>query len=581
MVVWAAVGLLLPAAGTAQTPTTAARGISFPTTQSVEAQRYFAQGLAALHLFEYEDANEAFRLAERADPTLALAYWGEAMTFSQILWRNEDVGAGRAALRRVARPRAEKGATPTERELIDAAATLFGDGDATSRHQKYADAMARLYERNADDPDLAALYALALLGTVSRSLIGYEDAREGHVHGLAGSPVQARVAAILDGVQKTHPDHAGALHYLLHTYDDPEHASLGLAAARSLAALAPDSSHARHMPAHIFLQLGLWRDAAASDRSAFDASTAWVARKQLPPAMRNYHALSWLEYELLQRGKYRDASQTLARLEPVVKSSTDNVRLLSDLSSMRARFVIETERWPLMANERNFANVNDLFAIGMSAARSHNQELAVKARDGLVARAQSELEGDLRPAIAIMEREISALIQLDLGRAGDAIQILRAAAKAELELPPPLGLPEPAKPAPELLGEVLVEVGRPREAIEPFEQALRRHANRSLSVLGLARARRAVGDIEGSRRHYRELLANFDEADGDLPVLAEAKKALEKPPSTFRYAIGFVLLLTVVSAVVLVLARRRRTPLPAATPAQSKRARSAKRRRRT
>src|SRR5262249_10878657 len=163
---------------------------------------------------------------------------------------------------------------------------------------KYADAMARLYERNADDPDLAALYALALLGTVSRSLIGYEDAREGHVHGLAGSPAQSRVATILDSVLKTHPDHAGALPYLLHTYARREPAGLGLTAARQLSGIAPDSSHARHMPSHIFLQLGLWRDAAASDRSAFDASSAWVARKQLPSAMRNYHALSWLEYEL-------------------------------------------------------------------------------------------------------------------------------------------------------------------------------------------------------------------------------------------------------------------------------------------
>src|SRR5206468_1995292 len=152
-----------------------------------------------------------------------------------------------------------------------------------------------------------------------------------------------------------------------------------------------------------------------------------------------------------------------------------------------------------------------------SAARAGNDALARKAREGLAARTQSEHEGDLRPAIAIMERELSALIQLGSGYQDDAIQTLRAAARSELELPPPLGLPEPLKPAPELLGEVLVDAGRPREAIEPFGQALRRHPNRSLSLLGLARARAALGELDAARRHYRELLANFNEADGDLP----------------------------------------------------------------
>jgi len=404
---------------------------------SAEASTQFARGLAALHLFEYEDANDAFRSARTADPGFAMAYWGEALTYDQILWRKEDIAAGRDVLRRLGASRAARlarAATNTDRALLDAVEVLFGEGDSTVRHQKYADAMAKAYEQDPENPDVAALYALALLGTVSRSLIGYEDAHEGHVHGLAGSPVQARVGTILDRVLQAHPDHAGALHYLIHDYDDPEHASLGVAAARQLAALAPDSSHARHMPAHIFLQLGLWRDAAMSDRAAFDQSTAWVARRHFGPAVRNYHALSWLEYELLQRGKYAEAWSTLGELEPVVKAS-EQVSLLSTLSSMRARFVVETRRWSLMANETNFANVNDLFAIGISAAHSRNAALAGKARDGLTARAQSEREGDLRPAIAIMEREVSALIQMGSGYAGEAVQTLRAAAPARSSRP--------------------------------------------------------------------------------------------------------------------------------------------------
>jgi tetratricopeptide (TPR) repeat protein len=532
---------------------------------SAEAQALFTQGLAALHLFEYEDANEAFRRAENIDPGFAMAYWGEALTYSQTLWRNEDVAAARGALDRLGpspSTRLARARTPTEKALIAAVETLFGKGDADARHRNYADAMRRVHEQGRDDPDIAALYALALLGTMSRSLIGYQ-AHEGHVPGLAGSEVQERAATILELVLKAHPDHIGALHYLLHTFDDPDHAPRALAAARRLATIAPDSSHARHMPAHIFLQLGMWRDAAASDRAAFETSVAWTTRKQLGPAVRNYHAWSWLEYELLQLGKYRDAWNAIAELEPVVKT-TGQVTLLSNLSSMRARFVVETRRWMLLANERNFANVDDLFAIGMSAARSRNEMLARMAREGLAARAQSEREGDLRPAIAIMEREVAALIELAGGRADEAVQILRLAAGAEVRLPPPLGLPEPAKPAPELLGEVLLEAGRPREAIEPFEQAIRRNRNRSLSVLGLARAHGALGDTEASRRRYRELLANFDEADSGLPELEEARQALENRPAQPPHYLLVIIAIVAIAAVgTFVIARHCRSPPPA------------------
>lgn len=499
------------------------------------AAPHFNRGLAALHLFEYEDANDAFREAQAADPAFAMAYWGEAMTYEQTLWRKEDLARGRATLARLAASPAARfrEATPTQQGFIEAVETLFGPGDAATRHRRYAEAMARLYGRDGGNPDVGAFYALALLGTVSRGLIGFEDSHEGHLHGLAGSEVQTQVAAILERVLNSHPDHLGALHYLLHAFDDPEHARLGLPAARALEKIAPPSSHARHMPAHIFLQLGMWREAAAADKAAFDASTAWIERRHLPATVRSYHALSWLEYELLQRGRYTDAADTLHELEPVVKASGD-VTLVSDLASMRARYVVESRRWSVMANERQFANVHDLFAVGMSAARTGNAALAEMARGALATRAHAEREGDLRPAIAIMERELSALLDHAAGRHEQAIQTLRMAADAELKLPPPLGLPEPIKPAPELLGEVLLEVGRAPDAVQSFRQTLRRHPNRSLSVLGLARAAAAVGDTATARVHYRALLANFDEADHDLPELEEARHAVESVPTPSR-----------------------------------------------
>jgi hypothetical protein len=243
------------------------------------AEPAYLRGITALHQFEYEDANEAFLQARRINPSFVMAYWGEAMTYNQTLWRNEDVQAGRQALARLGitpAARRAKSTNPREQGFLGAVDVLFADGDTETRHRRYADEMARLYERFPDDADVASFYALALLGTMSRGLIGHLDAHEGHSQALAGSDTQSRVSEILGRVLLAHPDHMGALHYLLHNDDDPGHAHLALAAARTLAQLAPDSSHARHMPSHVFLQLGLWHDAADSDRAAFAASEAWV-----------------------------------------------------------------------------------------------------------------------------------------------------------------------------------------------------------------------------------------------------------------------------------------------------------------
>jgi len=498
-----------------------------------------------------------------------MAYWGEAMTYHQTLWGNENLPEARRTLARLAptpAARIAKARTPKEQALIGAVEILFGEGDSAARRARYKEAMGQLHAREPDDPDVASLYALALLGTMSRSLIGSAGAHEGHSQALAGSETQTRVATILDGVLRSHPEHPGALHYLLHNYDDPEHAKLAAAAARKLAALAPASSHALHMPAHIFFQLGLWHDAALSDRAAFAESEAWVRRKKLDTALRSYHALSWLQYELLQLGRYREARATIDELAPVV-SASGQLGLLSDLSSMRARYVIESADWTLMANADTFGNVNELFALGMSAAHAGDAGRAGRARRGLAERAQDPREGDLRPAIEIMELELAAAIAHAAGRVDEAVRTLRAAAEREAALPAPLGLPAPIKPAPELLGEVLAAAGRPAEAVPFFEQALRRNPNRSRSVLGIARASTAAGNAEAARRHYTALLANFDKADADLPLLQEARAAVASKkapqllparltPSRYGWPIAAALLMAIA---LVVYVRRKQT----------------------
>jgi len=502
--------------------------VSFANSGAPAAQADFLRGVEALHNFEYEEANEAFVRARTSDPSFAMAIWGEALTFHQTLWRNENVAAGREALARLdpsPTVRAVRLGTPRERGFFAAVEALFGDGDVDLRRRRYADQMAQLYNSDPDDPEAASFYALALLGTMSRGLIGTSDTHEGHSAGLAGSETQRRVGEILTRVLARNPEHPGALHYLIHNYDDPEHASLGLDAARTYARVAMPFSHPLHMPAHIFLQLGMWPDAEESDRAAFAASEAWVAARRRPLAMRSYHALSWRQYELLQMGRYEEARQTIGVLEPVVKAS-GQLTLLSDLSSMRARFVVESRRWDLMANERNFGNINELCAIGFAAARSGNPSLAELARQALAGRSQAAEEGDMRPGAAIMERQVAAAIAQVAGRSAEALAILQTASAAERQLPPPLGLPIPLKPTAELLGEMLIDAGKPAEAVRAFEDALSRNRNRTLSVLGLARASAALGQSDAARGHYERVLANFSRADAGVAEVAEARTYL-------------------------------------------------------
>jgi len=510
------------------------------------------RGLTALHNFEYEEANEAFNQARRADPQLVLAYWGEAMTYHQALWRRENLDEARRILGQLGptpEARAARTQDPRVRGLMGAVDALYGPGDAATRRQNYVTAMARLHTSFPQDDDVAAFYGLALLSTASRGLIGSSETGEGFGRALAGSAIQTQAAALFNEVLARNPAHPGALHYLIHAYDDPEHARLALDAARRYATVANGASHALHMPAHVFLQLGMWHEAEQSDRASFDASREWVARKQLPPTLQNFHALAWRQYELLQMGQFKDAQSTIDQIEPVVKAGAataspghpgEHQPLVSDLASMRARYAIEARRWDTLAGSTTFGNVYELFAIGMSAARTGNARAVEVVRQKLAERATAPEEGDLRPAIAIMEREMAALVEQANGRASAALEILSAAAASELALPAPLGLPAPIKPAPELLGEALVDAGRPRDAIEPFRSVLRVHANRSLSVLGLARAAAASGDQNLAREQYRQLLASYDKADGDIAELKEARTALASAPVAAARATSFV-----------------------------------------
>jgi tetratricopeptide (TPR) repeat protein len=499
--------------------------IHFQTSGAAPAQPHFLRGVAALHSFEYEEALDAFRQARAVDPGFAMACWGEAMAHNRTLWGQQDRDAAAAALARLGPTRGARTAkAPTAREksYLDAVEILFGDGDKATRDAQYAEAMARLAAKYPDDQEAATFYALAKLATVQRGIQGIA-AEDGHRHALPGSEVQGVVAAILQKVLKANPEHPGAAHYLIHVWDDREHASLALPVAKTYARIAPAASHARHMPAHVFFHLGLWDAAAASDESAWQASVALAEGKKLPASMRSYHSLSWLQYVYLQQGRYAAADKALGEIEPVAAAARDPV-LLAIAASMRARAVVDTARWDRVRGRMKFDNHDELFAIALGASRGGDTATAEMGRQELAQRASAARTGDYRPIVAILEREIAALLRLSARDASGAVSLLKEAAAAEAQLPSPAGPPLVIKPSHELLGEVLSGMGRHQEAAAAFEAALKRYPNRSASVLGLARALAGSGAREGAREQYKRFAANWRRADVDRPELAEARK---------------------------------------------------------
>jgi tetratricopeptide (TPR) repeat protein len=511
--------------------------ISFPNSGSAAAQSAFVRGVLLLHSFEYDDAIAAFREAQRADPGFALAYWGEALSYNQPLWYNESVDKARAALAKLAPTRDArqvKAPTPREKGYLDAVERLFGAGDKPSRDRAYADRMAELSRQLPDDDEAAVFHALALLATIPS--------------GQRNAEISLKAGAIVMGVLKKNHEHPGAAHYALHAFDDGEHAAMGLHAARTYARIAPASSHARHMPSHVFLPLGMWDEAAASDESSFAASMDRVKRLGLSIAQADFHSLSWLHYEYLQQGRFAKARETMAIVERAIASPAPpapaahpahveseigrgygSLSLKSELASMRARQVVESGAWIDMKGRGSFDNIDELFALGEAAVRLGDLARAEAAVEHLATAAKTVPDADARGIAAIMGAELDGLLRVARGDRAGGLAALERAAALEAKRPRPIARPYPIKPAGELHAEALLDAGDAAAAVAEFQKALTRTPRRAASLLGLARAYEKARRRADAAKAAREFLAVWHLADATRPELTEARQIAKQP----------------------------------------------------
>lgn len=553
--------------------------IDFPTSGSPSAQPLFIKGVLLLHSFEYDDAREAFVAAQKADPGFAMAYWGEAMTFNHPVWNQTSPDLAKAALAKLASSgdaRRAKAQTEKEKDWIASVERLYGSGEKLERDLAYSEAMKRMFEKYPNDDEVKAFYALSILGTSE---------------GTRDFATYMRAAALVEQVYAHNPQHPGAAHYLIHSYDDPIHAPLGLRFADAYSKIAPAASHALHMPSHIYVALGMWDEAAAMNERSVKAADARREEKKLDVDQRGFHALLWLVYAYTQQGRYEDARGVLAQLEAAAKES-GSPRTRSHLALARAAFLIETRKWGEAKSPVDpkglpkDAAVAELFADGFGAARMGNragiasamQQMAALMEEAPVngAPVRSNPAAPVRsgtlptapgpravpapgirpiapvaptptapaPGAAmlptaggvdmrvpqIMAQQLEGALLFAEGRREEGLVLVRQSGVVEATLPFEFGPPLPVKPVNEQIGEMLMDLRRPKEAMEAFELSLKRNPKRALSLLGLARAATAARDSATAQRAYGELRDIWKKADKTLPELKEVG-ALAKPSS--------------------------------------------------
>ncbi|HEX5410147.1 MAG TPA: hypothetical protein VFW89_10290 [Gemmatimonadaceae bacterium] len=506
--------LCLPVALTAQAavPVTiqGLGSIAFPVvSHSSAADTQFVRGVLLLHLFEYDEAAAAFRHAERIDPAMAMAYWGEAMTYTHPVWDEQDLPAARAALAKLAptaTAREAMAVTPRERGYLRAVDILYGDGPKARRDTLYAQAMGALLAANPRDDEARAFYALSLMGLSQ---------------GVRNVPTYLHAAAIAESVYARNPRHPGAAHYWIHALDDPDHAAAALPAARALSKIAPDADHAQHMTSHIFMALGMWPDVVRANENAMRVVDAALAAHGRGPRFCGHYNF-WLEYGYLELSRVDDARALMERCQRQAEAARtaakagqydpDNSPMASAVT-MWSRYVLDSQDWsdtvaqwtPSLAGAAA-PHATWEFTRGFAAAKrgdTATSRIALAAFQQDRAQLSRNIAGEREPdpndaeylkRLGVLDLELQALTRFS-GQSADtaaALTLLQRATVLEDSMAYAFGPPNVDKPSHELYGEVLFTMKRFAAAEHEFQMALGRAPGRELALRGLASTQAAM-----------------------------------------------------------------------------------------
>lgn len=497
--------------------------VSFPTSCSPKVQKNFEKGVALLHSFWYEEAEKAFREVAREDKKCSMAYWGIAMSKWHQLWdppSKADIQAAREALDLAVDNEAK---TERERGFVEAMRAYYWRKEDVSPEQRaeaYSDSMAKLHAKYPHDREVTVFYALSLLAAAPP--------------GDRNIEVRKKAGALLEPIFEANPQHPGVAHYLIHSYDNPELAELGLPAARAYAKVAPSAPHALHMPSHIFSRVGMWQESIESNLASI-AATQHSAAMHMGGADHQMHAMDFLQYAYLQSGQEKKAMELMKELDTV--HADDGEELAYTRATMAVRYTLETRDWKDAANVQVPARVRPWLEAVVRGARAEGA-----ARSGQLPEAEREIvrlkqmetnerqENTERDAfiaeiVAVEREKAEAWLKHAEGDDYTAIAEMTKAADADEKT----GGEGVKAPVHESLADLLLEENRPADALREYERSLELAPNRFDGLYGAARAAEAAGKPDVAQKYYSMLLKSAP--GSERPEVAEARAAMAKMAS--------------------------------------------------
>ena len=506
--------------------------VHLDTSCRAAAQPAFDRALALLHSFEFGAAVQGFKTTLAADPECAMAYWGIALSqwanpFSASLRPPAQLQSGLDAVQQAERAAAK---TARERAYIAAASKLFVDFDKIDQRARavaYEKAMADLAAAYPEDREASVFHALSLAASALPADKTYAN--------------QIKAGAILEKIYAEQPDHPGVAHYIIHAYDYPPLADRALDAARRYSEIAPSAPHALHMPSHTFTRVGNWEASIASNT----ASAA--AARRAGSAAEELHATDYLTYAYLQTGQdaaVRKLLESLTELETRLRASAGGGAAPPlagpfALAAVRARWAIERRDWAAAAalepRATDFPYTEAMTHFARALGAAHTQALAdarrsIAALEQIHDRLTQAKESYWAEQVDLQRQGASAFLAMAEGKSAEALQLMRAAADREDATEKNVVTPGAIAPARELLGDMLLAMNQPGQAIKEFQSTLQREPNRFRAIYGAAKAASLAGDRATAVRFYTQLLKQCERGDTPgRPELVEARRAANVP----------------------------------------------------
>jgi hypothetical protein len=497
--------------------------VHFPVSCTSDARKTFEKGVALLHSFWYEEAEKTFLDVQKKDPKCAMAYWGEAMSLWHQLWDQPKAAIiKRASAELKKADKAKAGTTDRERDYIQALKAFYSNSkkaDHEARARAYSAAMEKVYQKYPDDHEAAAFYALSLLASEPNNDTTFANRKQ--------------AGAILEKLFEVEPNHPGIAHYLIHTYDKPQLAELGLPAARRYAQIAPSAPHAVHMPSHIFARVGDWPDSIQSNLASI-AATRKATEMNMGGGGHEFHAMDFLIYAYLQSGREVEASKVIDEVKTMSAmhmGGMDRDMQAFAMSKFPAMYAMELHRWseaaalPVIAKADPGDRAYSYWAKAIGSARSG--DLAAAKKD------LAEIDAIRKDYLArkktygtewagMLYEEASAWVLHGEGRDAEANAALRKVADHE----DAVGEEQTSMPAREMLADLQLEMKRPEQALAEYQGDLKFNPRRFNGLYGAAQAAEMAGQAPQATEYYALLVKTCEGSSSTRTELARAKQAV-------------------------------------------------------